>query len=249
MSTCLYVVIIPLRCIKQHTHTCSRSGFTLTEYSLQLLHNISLMNQYNSGMIKGLKITLFINMNHNMRIFGVIPLPRYKKTFKQPLNDEKRWKMRWRANPLIFFGVRNVPCLEECTARERIFQWSNIVVHPCQSVQCVRACVRACVRVCVCVCVHLLHNYAWTLVDIYIFIFLDNISISMYIMCVCLFSALSRGVGALQISIIIIIMLNKAHCITKPFWQEWGDMLHADINYEKYSSVFKFKILYCPLQS
>ena len=31
-------------------------------------------------------------------------------------------------------------------------------------------------------------------------------SISMYIMCVCLFSALSRRVGALQISIIIIII-------------------------------------------
>ena len=40
---------------------------------------------------------------------------------------------------------------------------------------------------------------------IYIFI-ADNISISMYIMCVilCLFGALSRRVGALQISIIII---------------------------------------------
>ena len=33
-------------------------------------------------------------------------------------------------------------------------------------------------------------------------------SISMYIMCVCLFSALSRRVGALQISIIIIIILD-----------------------------------------
>ena len=48
-----------------------------------------------------------------------------------------------------------------------------------------------------CVCVSL----------IYIFI-ADNISISMYIMCViqCLFSALSRRAGALQISIIIIII-------------------------------------------
>ena len=43
---------------------------------------------------------------------------------------------------------------------------------------------------------------------IYIFI-VDNISISMYIMCgiLCLFSALSRRVGALQISIIIIIII------------------------------------------
>ena len=31
----------------------------------------------------------------------------------------------------------------------------------------------------------------------------------MYIMCVCLFSALSRRVDALQISIIIIILINK----------------------------------------
>ena len=37
------------------------------------------------------------------------------------------------------------------------------------------------------------------------FFFLITFSISMYIMCVCLFSALSRRVGALQISIIIII--------------------------------------------
>ena len=35
-------------------------------------------------------------------------------------------------------------------------------------------------------------------------------SISVYIMCVCLFSALSRRVGALQISIIII--KNHLHC-------------------------------------
>ena len=38
---------------------------------------------------------------------------------------------------------------------------------------------------------------------------LDNISISMYIVCVCLFSALSRRVGALQISIIIIKQLQQ----------------------------------------
>ena len=39
----------------------------------------------------------------------------------------------------------------------------------------------------------------------FLYIFLITFSISMYIMCVCLFSALSRWVGALQISIIIII--------------------------------------------
>ena len=39
---------------------------------------------------------------------------------------------------------------------------------------CVCACVRACVRACVCVRVrvHLLHNYALTLVDIYIYLYL-----------------------------------------------------------------------------
>ena len=37
-------------------------------------------------------------------------------------------------------------------------------------------------------------------------------SISMYIMCVCLFSALSRRVGALQISIIIIITATGQPC-------------------------------------
>ena len=84
----------------------------------------------------------------------------------------------------------------------RIFQLNHLVLHSYQSVQCV--CVHACV------CAHLLHNYAWTLVDIYILIFSITFFISMYIMCVCLFSALSRRVGALQISIIIIIL----HCIT-----------------------------------
>ena len=65
----------------------------------------------------------------------------------------------------------------------RIFQCSNIFLHPYQSVQCVcvcvcgwmcvcvRACVHACARarVCVCVrvCVHLVHSYAWTLVYIH----------------------------------------------------------------------------------
>ena len=84
----------------------------------------------------------------------------------------------------------------------RIFQLNHIVLHSHQSEQCV------------CMCVHFLHNYAWTLVDIYIFIFWIIFSISMYIMCVCLFSALSRRVGALQISIIIIIRrhsYDKAH--------------------------------------
>ena len=41
----------------------------------------------------------------------------------------------------------------------------------------------------------------------YLFVWI-TFSISMYIMCVCLFSALSRRVGALQISIIIIISIE-----------------------------------------
>ena len=46
--------------------------------------------------------------------------------------------------------------------------------------------------------------------SIYTYLFFGiTFSISMYIMCVCLFSALSRRVGALQISIIIIIIIIK----------------------------------------
>ena len=47
---------------------------------------------------------------------------------------------------------------------------------------------------------------------LYTYIFIaDNISISMYVTCVilCLFSALSRRVGALQISIIIIVIATE----------------------------------------
>ena len=54
-------------------------------------------------------------------------------------------------------------------------------------------------------------HYVLAFVFIYIFI-ADNISISMYIMCVVLwlFSALSRRVGTLQISIIIIVIIVTA---------------------------------------
>ena len=46
--------------------------------------------------------------------------------------------------------------------------------------------------------------------SIYTYLFLGiTFSISMYFMCVCLFSALSRRVGALHISIIIIIIRKK----------------------------------------
>ena len=54
-------------------------------------------------------------------------------------------------------------------ANSRYFSSQNISVKPhCPSLLSV-------CTVCVCKHVHLLHNYAWTLVDIYIFIFLDNI--------------------------------------------------------------------------
>ena len=44
----------------------------------------------------------------------------------------------------------------------------------------------------------------------FFFFFWITFSISMYIMCVCLFSALSRRVGALQMSIIIILLLDAS---------------------------------------
>ena len=79
-----------------------------------------------------------------------------------------------------------------------IFWLSHTVLRSYQSVQCV------------CVCVYILHSYAWNLVDIFFFCGGGGggiaFSISMYIMCVCLFSALSRRVGALQMPIIIIII-------------------------------------------
>ena len=53
-----------------------------------------------------------------------------------------------------------------------------VCAHVCVRV-CVCVCVCACVCVCECVCVHLLHNYAWTHVDISLFFlllfFFDNI--------------------------------------------------------------------------
>ena len=61
---------------------------------------------------------------------------------------------------------------------------------------------------CVCVCVHVCIFCIVMLEPLSIFFFCsfwDKYSISMCIMCVCLFSALSRRVGALQIAIIIIL--------------------------------------------
>ena len=70
---------------------------------------------------------------------------------------------------------------------------------------CVWVCVCVCVCVYVCVCIFCIimleHLSIYT-----IFLGGTTFSISMNIMCVCLFSALSHSVGALQISIIIISM-------------------------------------------
>ena len=99
----------------------------------------------------------------------------------------------------------------------RIFQLNHIVLHSHQSVQymcaCVHACVHTCVcvRVCVCMCIFCIIMHEHLLIYTFFF-FLITFSILMYIMCVCLFSALSHRVGALQISIVIIIM-----CMTVAF--------------------------------
>ena len=55
-------------------------------------------------------------------------------------------------------------------------------------------------------CLHYVLAFLFSFFLTYIFI-ADNITMSLYIMCVilCLFSALSRRVGSLQISIIVII--------------------------------------------
>ena len=91
-------------------------------------------------------------------------------------------------------------------ASSRHFSSQNISVKPhCPSLPSVcTVCVfvSACVCVCVCIfCIIMLEH-----LSIYIYLFFGiTFSISMYIMCVCLFSAFSHRVGALQISIIIIM--------------------------------------------
>ena len=90
----------------------------------------------------------------------------------------------------------------------RIFQLSNITP--------ISLCVCACMRVCI-FCIVTLETLSTLCVSFFFFSYMymlyifiaDNISILMYIMCVilCLFSALSRRVGALQISIILFIYM------------------------------------------
>ena len=101
-------------------------------------------------------------------------------------------------NATILMGIRGSGLPKKVSLR--IFQLSHTVLHSYQSVQCVRV----------------FCSYAWNLVDI-ILIYI-TFSVSMYIMCVCLFSALSRRVGTLQITIIIIIIPLQQHLAQ---WQCW----------------------------
>ena len=71
---------------------------------------------------------------------------------------------------------------------------------------CVHVCTCMCAGTCACACVCIFCIIMLEHLSIYIYKKMVTFSISMYIMCVCLFSALSRRVGALQISIIIIII-------------------------------------------
>ena len=97
----------------------------------------------------------------------------------------------------------------------KIFQLHNIVLRPCQYVQCVRACVRACVRcvVCVyvCVCVG-----GWWGCSFYIVmlepLLMSILGVSFFVKLLITFDCwYIMLVGALQISIIIIIK-NQNHC-------------------------------------
>ena len=85
-----------------------------------------------------------------------------------------------------------------------------VCVHACvRACVCVRVRVCVCVCMCVCVCAGIFCIIMLEHLSIYTYLyFWITFSISMYIMCVCLFSALSHRVGALQISIIIIISLT-----------------------------------------
>ena len=96
---------------------------------------------------------------------------------------------------------------------------------------------RICLQWCVCVCIFYivtLEPLSTRCVSFFFFlrrIFIaDKISISMYIMCVilCLFSVLSRRVGALQISIIDVnVCLNMTVCHAQAdikIWYNYGAM-------------------------
>ena len=109
------------------------------------------------------------------------------------------------------FSSQNISVKPHCPSLPSV---CTVCVRVC-ACACVRACVRACVHVCVCIfCIIMLEH-----LSIYLLFssssFLITFSISMYIMCVCLFSALGRRVGALQISIIIIITFENKESVLK----------------------------------
>ena len=103
----------------------------------------------------------------------------------------------------------------------RLFQLSDIALQPYQSIQCVRThlcvracvCVRACIRVCVCVCIFLSYSYALLMSTLCVSFLLNwwyHFPSRCALCVLCLFSVLSRGVGALHISIIILLL--KSNC-------------------------------------
>ena len=54
----------------------------------------------------------FLGQNTTCNFFWLSPLSTYKTTFKQQLNGEKWWKIRWRAKPFICFWLSmRVPVL------------------------------------------------------------------------------------------------------------------------------------------
>ena len=54
---------------------------------------------------KRFKGTLFIRTKHNLQILGVIPFDKLQNNTWTTVKWEKRWKMRWRAEPLIGFRL------------------------------------------------------------------------------------------------------------------------------------------------
>ena len=94
--------------------------------------------------VKGSKERCLLGQNTTWEFLGWPPLSSYKTTLKQQLNSEKRWKMSWRVNPLIFFGVSYVQCSEDwigmtvtCYGYQIIIQLTIVIVklHSCNGCQ------------------------------------------------------------------------------------------------------------------
>ena len=126
---------------------CNAVTGSAPSYLSELLHLYSPSRSLRSSSdIRMLKIQRFNRKTHGFRTFS---------HFGPHI---------WNNLPL---DIRHSLLLQKPT---RHFSSQNISVKPhCLSL------LSVCVCVCVCVCVYLLKNYAWTLVDIYIFIFLYNI--------------------------------------------------------------------------